>query len=147
MQVIFLKDVPRVGRRHDVKEVNGGYAMNFLFPQKLAEPATAKALMELEMRRDKIVVEREIQEELLDKSLRDITGKVVHMQAKADDKGHLFKGISAKEIADKLASEHRASIAPEFIILEKPIKSTGEFEIPISIKSKKSSFKLVIERF
>jgi large subunit ribosomal protein L9 len=146
MQVIFLKDVPRVGRRHDVKEVNGGYAMNFLFPQKLAEPATPKALLELQMRRNKIVVEREVQEDLLLRSLEEIKGKVVHMESKADDKGHLFKGISAKEIATALLAEHRASIEPEYIILEKPIKSTGEFEIPISIKNKKSSFKLLIEK-
>jgi large subunit ribosomal protein L9 len=146
MQVIFLKDVPRVGKRHDVKEVNGGYAMNFLFPQKLAEPATAKALLELEMRRNKIVVEREVQEGLLNKSLEEIKGKVVHMKSKADDKGHLFKGIGAKEIAAALLAEHRASIEPEFIELEKPIKSTGEFEIPISIKNKKSSFKLIVEK-
>ncbi len=44
MRVIFLQDVPRVGKRHDIKEVNDGYAVNFLFPHKLAEPATAKAV-------------------------------------------------------------------------------------------------------
>ncbi len=146
MQVIFLKDVPRVGKRHDIKEVNGGYAMNFLFPQKLAEAATPKALLELQMRRDKITVEKEVQEDLLEKNLDEIKGKVVHLKAKADEKGHLFKGVHTKEIAEALMNEHRASIGEDFIVLDKPIKQTGEFDIPISIKGKKSSFKLVIEK-
>ena len=51
MKVIFLQDVPRVGKRHDIKEVNDGYAMNFLFPRKLAELATSKAIAELEVQR------------------------------------------------------------------------------------------------
>ncbi len=50
MKVIFLKDVARVGKKHDVKEVNGGYATNFLFPRKLAEPATPKSMADLEKR-------------------------------------------------------------------------------------------------
>ena len=73
MKVIFLQDVSRVGKRYDVKEVNGGYAMNFLFPRKLAEPATPKALTALEMRQKEIVVEREVQEDLLIKNLEEGT--------------------------------------------------------------------------
>ncbi len=44
MKVIFLQDVPKVGKRHDVKEINDGYAMNFLLPRKLAVLATPGAL-------------------------------------------------------------------------------------------------------
>jgi ribosomal protein L9 len=42
--------------------------------------------------------------------------------------------------------QNHADIDPEFIVLEKPIKEIGEFEIPIEIKSKKSSFKLIVEK-
>lgn len=146
MKVIFLKDVPRVGKRHDVKEVNDGYAANFLFPRKLAEPATAKAVAELEKRRKNIEIEREVQEDLLLKNLEEIKGKVVHLAAKADEKGHLFSGIHKKELVGALHKEHHVEISEEFIDLEKPIKSIGEFEVPISIKGKKSSFKLTVEK-
>ncbi len=146
MKVIFLKDVPRVGKRHDVKNVNDGYAMNFLFPKVLAEPATPKALMELELRKKGIEIEREVQETLLLKNLEEIKGKTIHIKAKADEKGHLFSGIHQKEIVEMMKEEHHANIALEFIVLEKPIKEVGEFEIPIVVKDKKSSFKLVVER-
>jgi large subunit ribosomal protein L9 len=146
MKVIFLQDVPRVGKRHDVKEINGGYAMNFLFPRKLAEPATPKAIAELEKRKKNIEIEREVQEDLLLKNLEEIKGKVLHIKAKADEKGHLFSGIHKKEIVEEMGRQNHADIAEEFIVLEKPIKEVGEHEIQIEVKNKKSSFKLVVEK-
>ena len=146
MKVIFLKDVPRVGKKYDVKDISDGYATNFLFPRKLAEVATPKALAQLELRQKEITIEREVQEDLLTRNLEEIKGKVVHIKAKADEKGHLFSGIHNHEITTALKIEHRADISPEFIALEKPIKQTGEFEIPIKIKGQKSSFQLVVDK-
>jgi|SRR3989344_8905016 len=153
MKVIFLHDVPRVGRKHDVKEVNDGYAMNFLFPRKLAVLATPKALAELERRKKEITIEREVQEDLLLKNLEEIKGKVITIKAKADEKGHLFSAIHPKAIVEAMKSEHRADISEESIVLEKPVKEVGEFDIQIKVRSasptggdKKSSFKLVVEK-
>ncbi len=146
MRVIFLKDVPRVGKKHDIKDVNDGYAMNFLLPRKLAETATPKAVAELEQRKREVVIEREVQESLLVKNLEEVKNKVVTIKAKADDKGHLFSAITAKIISDEMRKAHIGDISPEFIALEKPVKMLGEFEIPILVKGKKSSFKLLVER-
>ena len=144
MRVIFLQDVPRVGKRHEVKDVNDGYAMNFLLPRKLAEVATPKNLAELERRKKEIVVEKEIQAELLEKNLEELKDKIVHIQAKADDKGHRFARIHKKEIAEALARE-RMQVSEEYIDLEKPLKTLGEFEIQVKVGEKKSSFKLIVE--
>jgi large subunit ribosomal protein L9 len=147
MKVIFLKDIPRVGKRYDVKDVNDGYALNFLIPRKLAEMATPNAVAQLEKRMKDIKIEREMQEDLLQKNLEEIKGKIVIIKAKADEKGHLFSGIKNKEITKEMKAQHNAEISEESIVLEKPIKEIGEFEIPISIKDKKSSFKLKVEKF
>ena len=146
MKVIFLQDVPRVGKKYDIKEVNDGYAMNFLLPRKLAERATAKAVAQLEMHKKEIVVEREVQEELLMKNLEEIKNKTIVIKAKADEKGHLFSGIKNKEIVEEMKRQQHADISEEFIVIEKPIKEVGEFDIPIAIKGKKSSFKLIVEK-
>ena len=146
MRVIFLKDIPRVGKKYDIKEVNDGYAINFLLPRKLAVVATPKAVAELEMKKKEIAIEREVQEDLLMKNLEEIKGKVVTIKVKADEKGHLFAQVHKEEIIDGMKEQHHADISEEFIILKKPIKEIGEFEILISIKGKESSFKLMVEK-
>lgn len=145
MRVIFLKDVPRVGKKYDIKEVNDGYAMNFLLPKKLAQNATPQAIAELEVKKRGIIIEREVQENLLIKNLEEIKGKTVIIKSKANEQGHLFSAIHKKEILEAMSREYHAQISEEFIILEKPIKAVGEFNIPIEIKDKKSSFKLMVE--
>lgn len=152
MKIIFLQDVPRVGKRHDIKEVNNGYAINFLIPKKLAEPATAKAITLLEKRKNNIEIERKTQQDLLIKNLEEIKDKVLYIKAKADEGGHLFSGIHKKEIVEEMKNQHHTDITEEFIVLEKPIKKTGEFEIPIETpvpfagENKKSSLKLIVEK-
>ena len=146
MRIIFLQDVPRVGKKYDIKEVNDGYAVNFLFPKKLAAMATLKVIAEIERHKKEIVIEREVQEDLLMKNLEEIKGKTITIKAKADEKGHLFSAIHEKMLAEVMEKEHRAQIDEKFIVLEKQIKEIGEFEIPIVIKGKKSSFKLIVEK-
>ncbi len=146
MKVIFLKDVPKVGKKYDIKDVSDGYAINFLIPRRLAEIATTKIVTEIELKQKEIIIEREIQEDLLLKNLEEIKNKTLHMKGKTDDKGHLFSGIRARDIALAMQIEYRATIEEGAIKLLKPIKEIGEFDIPIEIQGKKSSFRLVVEK-
>ena len=93
-----------------------------------------------------IVIEREVQEELLAKNLEEIKNKTITIKVKADEKGHLFSAVHEKMIVEVMEKEYHARIDEKFIVLEKQIKEIGEFEIPILIKNKKSSFKLIVER-
>lgn len=146
MKVIFLKDVPRVGKKDEVKEVSDGYAANMLLPRKLAVVATPKAIAELERSKKELKVEREIQDDLLTKNLEEIKGKIITIKSKANEKGHLFSSIHKKEILEAMKKEHRTEIGEEYIMLDKPIKEIGEHDIPIEIRNKKTTFKLVIEK-
>jgi large subunit ribosomal protein L9 len=146
MKVIFLKDVPRVAKKYDVKTVNDGYAINFLFSNKLAMMATIENLAKLERMKKEVSIKKEVQEELLVKNLEEIKNITIIIKEKANEKGHLFSAIHKKELKEIIQKEKHIEIDENFIILEKPIKEIGEFEIPVEIKNKKSFFKLIIEK-
>ena len=144
MKVIFLKDVPRVGNKYEIKEVRDGYAVNFLFPKKMAQLATDSAIKSIQKRKKEIENEKKASEEVLQKSLEEIKDKSIEITAKADEKGNLFSGIHKKEIV-KALSDSNINLKEDLIVLEKPIKQIGEFSIQVKMKSKKTSFKLKVK--
>lgn len=145
MKVILLEKVKGMGNKHDVKDVPDGYASNFLFPKKLAEPATSQALARMEQFQNQIRVEKEIEHSLLKKYLADLESKELVLTEKANESGHLFSSIHAKEIASAMDKLHHIHIDPKYILLEKPIKAVGEYTIKVEAQKEKASFKLVIK--
>jgi large subunit ribosomal protein L9 len=61
MKVIFLKDVKGTARRGEIREVSDGYAKNFLLPKGIAEPATGKAIGEINRANEAVQKDRRIQ--------------------------------------------------------------------------------------
>lgn len=144
MKVLFLKDVPKLGKKHDVKEVADGYARNFLFPKKLAMPATKDAEVRVSKMKAEMLEMKKVDEDLLIKNLKALADTIITLQGKSNEKGNLFAAIHKEEIISKLR-ESGISVPAEYIELEKPIKETGEHAIPFVIGNKKGTFKLMVE--
>ena len=145
MKVIFTKDVPKIGKKFETKNISDGYAINFLIPRGLAEVATAGAIKRVSTEKIKEDAEKKIQEDLLFKNLKNVDGITVEMTRKANDKGHLFAGIHTAEIAPEITAQTRLVISPEFIKLDKPIKEVGEHKIDVEVQNKKVQFILNIK--
>lgn len=145
MKVIFLKDVPRVGKKYEVKNVADGFVKNMLLPKGLVEIATDKAVARIELLKKSDEVEKQIQENLITKNVGELGGVVVTLKEKTNEKGHLFAGIHNAELVKALKEQTRIDIDSESIILEKPIRETGEFTIPVKIHDKKGEFRLIVE--
>ncbi len=145
MKVIFLKDVPKIARKYEVKEVSDGYAQNFLFPRKFALLAKKDAVERMEKMKKETLEMKKIDEDLLAKNLKVLEETVVTMLGKANEKGHLFAAIHKEEIVAKIKEVTHLRIPIECISLDKPIKEVGEHLIGIVIGKKHSSFKLIIE--
>ncbi len=131
MKVILLQDVPGTGRKYDVKEVRDGYGRNFLIARNLAKLATPQAIKKIEEEKKIQEEERKIQEDLLEKTLAGLENLKITIDAKENEKGHLFAGIHIKEIREALKKQHHLEIPEDMIELNKPIKETGEHKIKI----------------
>ena len=145
MRVILKQDIKGVGRKYEVKNVSEGYAINFLFPKKLAENATPEAVKKIELLKSQNLAEIEIRETLAKKSLEVLKDVVVVLNKKANEKGSLFSSIHTEEIAEALKGQTGIDLLPEFIQLEKPIKQTGEHKIEVVVGKNKGEFILQIQ--
>lgn len=144
MKVILLKDVRKVGKKFDIKDVADGFALNFLIPRKLAEVSNDSNTRKVESLKVGDVAKKKIQEDLLLKNLKNLDGITLEIKANANDKGHLFKGIHKEEIVEELTKQGHLDMSLDYIELEKPIKEVGEFPIEVKVQDKAVTFKLVI---
>jgi large subunit ribosomal protein L9 len=144
MKIILLKDIPKVGKRYETKEIAEGYALNLLIPKGLAIVATADAVKRISTEKAKADGERRVHEELLSKNLKELDGASITIAERANEKGSLFAGIHKAELAPHIQSQTRIQIAPEYIVLDKPIKETGEYVIQVKVGDKSAKFKLTV---
>ncbi len=145
MKVVLLQDVPGVGRKNEVKNVADGYALNMLFPRKLAEKGTAHAIANAEKIKGEIEAKAKIQADLLQKNLKSLEATIIEMTGKANEKGHLFSGIHKEAIVDAVKKQKGIDILPEFLELDHPLKTVGEHSISARVEDKKFSFKLIVK--
>lgn len=146
MKIILLKDVAKVGRKYETKEISDGYALNLLIPKGLAVAATADAVKRIGVELTKEEGERKIHHELLMKNLKELDGATITMKEKANDKGHLFAGVHKAELIPEIQKQTRLQVDESHIVLDKPIKEIGDHTIDIKIGEKKASFTLSIKK-
>ena len=131
MKVILLKDVPKLGRKFDVKDVSEGHAQNFLIPRGFVAPATDAAVKKLNEQKEKDGAEKKIQAELLLKSFGVLKETIIKISGRANDKGHLFAGIGKETLIAEILKQAHLNLDPETVILEKPIKEVGEHKVTV----------------
>jgi large subunit ribosomal protein L9 len=132
MEVILREDVDKLGTRGQLVKVASGYARNFLLPKRLAVAATES---------NKKIVEQERQAHLRREAKvvgeagelgKLMAAVVVTISQKAGENGQLFGSVTSKDIADALETQGY-TIERRKIALEEPIKSLGEFKVPLRL--------------
>lgn len=146
MKVILLKNITKVGKIHDVKDVSSGYAMNFLIPRQFAELATEQKLQRLEKLKENQATGDKVKVEQLANNLKILTKTSVIIKRKANKQGHLFRGVHKEDIIKALVEQaHIELITPEMIVLDHPIKELGTVTVPVETQDSKTFFSLVVE--
>ena len=130
MKVLLLKDVPGTGRKNDIKDVNDGFARNFLIARKLAIPATEGKVKEMQQEKqhkeDKQQSNRNKYQDIA-----DALGKAdVVIHTKVGERGKAFGSIGSLDIKKALVAMGH-TVEEEWINLDEPIKTTGTVKVPL----------------
>lgn len=134
MKVILLQDVKALGRKGDVKDVADGYARNFLFKNKLAQPAD-KANMNSLNHELKLQMQREAaakaKAEEMAASLKEQT---VHLEMKCGEGGRLFGSVTTGDVSAAL-EKMGYKVDKKKIELAENIKTLGEYTATLKLHS------------
>ena len=132
MEVILREDIDNLGTRGQVVKVAPGYARNFLLPKRLAVAATESNRKIVEQERQAhLRKEAKVKGEAEDLA-KLMTGTTVRITQKAGENDQLFGSVTSKDIADGLTAQNY-NIDRRKIQLEDPIKSLGEYKVPVRL--------------
>ncbi len=132
MKVILKTDVELLGHMGDLVEVKPGYARNFLLPQNFAALATTKNVKLLEHEKRVIAARVKKIRHSAEEVAQKIASLSISIPAQVGEEGKLFGSISSKDIADAML-EAGVEVDKRKILLDKPIKEIGIFQVSIKV--------------
>ncbi len=146
MKVILLKDIAKIGKRGEVKDVPEGYAINVLIKKEMAVMATQAELMKWKQKADSQNYKKELATntfvQLLDKIRHE---KIVISGKKADQKGQLFAAIHENDIVDAIFAVTKLSVDPKQIVIADYIKTLGKHTVEIKQGDRKEKIEIEVK--
>jgi len=132
MEVILKEDVNKLGHRGDVVKVADGYGRNYLLPGKLAIEATVanRAVIE-QMKGSAVRKSAKEKGEAQELSTR-LDAVELTFERKVGENDHLFGSVTSGDIAHALELKGY-TIDRRKISLEEPLKTLGEFHVPVKL--------------
>ena len=133
MKVVLLEDLPGKGRAGDIREVNQGYARNFLLPRGLAMVATPAVIKQVEARLEREKLDESVDRDKLVELAQQIEGREIHLKARGGAGERLFGSITAADIAEELSRTMDSVIDKKKIDMEKSLRQAGSYEIGVRL--------------
>jgi large subunit ribosomal protein L9 len=132
MKVILKEDISTLGKAGDLIEVARGYGRNYLIPQGKALEATPHHQKQLEEQKRIIIKRKSNDLESAKKLAEQFETITLEVSRKVVEEGKLYGSVSAKDLMEKLA-EQNIALDRKKIILKDPIRTLGQFEVPIKL--------------
>ncbi len=132
MEVILKEDVPKLGHRGDVVKVATGYGRNFLLPQKLAIEATAANKKVIEQMKASAVRKAQKDKSDAEALAKQFEGVTVSFTRRSGEHDQLFGSVTSSDIAAELEKKG-FNVDRRKIQLDEPIKTVGEYNVPIRL--------------
>lgn len=133
MKIILLTDVPKIGRKGELKEVSDGFGKNMLIRKGLAILATPEAQAKLN-KEIKGKTEAQTKARLkAEKQKAELERRTFTVKVKTGDKGQVFGGVNEKDVVAAIFQKTKYEINKTQIESHKGIKQTGEHLISIKL--------------
>ena len=132
MDIILLERIEKLGTIGDVVSVKDGYARNFLLPSKKALRANAANKKLFEANRGKIEADNAVRRGEAETHSANVDGKSVVLIRASSNAGQLYGSVSVRDIVDALNADG-AGINKSMIVLERPIKTIGVFDVKVTL--------------
>ncbi len=133
MQVVLLKEIKRLGRAGDVRNVADGYARNYLIPRGLARPATAGAVHEAQQHAATQAKHAAREQSEAQALAEELNGVALTFKARAGETGRLYGSITTGDIAEELEKQTGKAVDRRRVALEEPIRELGTHQVPIKL--------------
>jgi large subunit ribosomal protein L9 len=132
MDIILLERIEKLGTIGDVVSVKDGYARNYLLPSKKALRANAANKKLFEANRGKIEADNAVRRGEAETHSANVDGKSVVLIRASSNAGQLYGSVSVRDIVDALNADG-AGINKSMIVLERPIKTIGVFDVKVTL--------------
>jgi len=146
MEVILKEDVAKLGSRGDLVKVAEGYGRNYLLPRKLAIEANAGNKAVIEQMKAAAVRRSAKEKSQAEELSKQFDGVTLSFSRRTGEHDQLFGSVTSSDIAEALAKKG-FDIDRRKIQLHDPLKTLGEFTVPVKLhKDVSAHFKVVIEK-
>jgi len=132
MEVILKEDVVKLGSRGDVVKVAEGYGRNYLLPRKLAIEATAANRAVIDQMKAAAVRRQAREKGDAEAQAQQLAGVELAFTRKSGEHDQLFGSVTSADIAHQLEAKG-LHIDRRKIQLNEPLKTIGEFNVPIKL--------------
>ncbi len=133
MEIILLKEVDKVGYKHEIVSVKPGFARNYLIPQGFALIANASNRKRLgELKRVETAKEAKLvgyYQEIAEK----VKGTTLRIGAKAGTSGKIFGSVTNVQIAQILKEQHDVDIERRKIEIKDDVKELGTYSAQLNL--------------
>jgi len=132
MEVILKEDVNNLGHRGDVVKVADGYGRNYLLPKKLAMEANAANKAVIDQMKASAVRRSAKEKSEAEQLVTQLNDVALVFERKVGEHDHLFGSVTSADIAHGVESQG-FNIDRRKVHLDEPLKSLGEFLIPVKL--------------
>ncbi len=133
MKVILKKDIEKLGRMGDVKQVRDGYARNYLVPRGLVEEATEKVVRSWKAGSDKRAKRVSQENEALKALATRISSVTLSFSRPVSEDGVMYGSVAKSDIVKSLKGAD-VEVHKDQVRLPASIKAVGETEVEIALK-------------